>query len=381
MQNIKLTNGIVVTDKGLKRLDITLSNGRIDLLGRPDHIDKIIDLDGKYVIPGLVDIHFHGYNFFDFTFGLYRPETGQFDASELIYRDSLEMLSRALTKFGVTGFYISSSAASIATLKKCYSYLSTYLEEQSHEGIGSRLFGGMLEGTFIHPDMAGAQNAEYIHKPSRELFDRIEDRGSIKLANVVPDYGVSAYELTDYLSQRGIVVGAGHTNATGDQFAEAIKSGLKYCIHFTNGPTGGSYKPFDGGGAIEAVLQNDEIYAELIIDGYHINPAYTRDIIARKGIDKIIGITDCMYVAGTQLKQINLSGISGSVSSNGKYLVLEDKNNALFGSNLTMDRAFENLLNLLSRDMAGIWYGIHPAWDFEKTLMQQLKYILEIPAI
>ena len=75
-----------------------------------------------------------------------------------------------------------------------------------------------------------------------------------------------------------------------------------------------------------------------------------------------------MYVAGTKIKQMNLSGISGRVSSNGKYLVLEDKNNALFGSNLTMDRAFENLLNLLSRDMAGIWYGIHPAWDFEKAL-------------
>ena len=84
--------------------------------------------------------------------------------------------------------------------------------------------------------------------------------------------------------------------------AEAIKAGLKYCIHFTNGPTGGSYKPFNGGGTIEAVLKFDELYAELIADGFHVNPLYIRDIIRRKGVDKIIGMTDCQFVAGSPIK-------------------------------------------------------------------------------
>ena len=154
-----------------------------------------------------------------------------------------------------------------------------------------------------------------------------------------------------------------------EQFERAVKAGLKYCIHFTNGPTGGSYKPFDGGGAIEAVLKSNDIYAELIADGYHINPAYIRDIIARKGVERIIGITDAAFFAGTKMKQVNMHGVLAKVSDNGQYIRVVGRENTLASSNLTMDRAFGNMLNWLTSDMEGIWNQSHKAVDFEQAMM------------
>ena len=162
---------------------------------------------------------------------------------------------------------------------------------------------------------------------------------------------------------------------------EATKVGLKYFIHLTNGPTGGSYKPFNGGGAIEAVLKSDELYAEQILDGYHVNPAYVRDILKRKGAERIIGITDCLFAAGSQVKQFTSGGIRGALSEDGKYFQVVDKANTLFSSNLTMNRGFGNLLNWLTMDMQGIWNRLHNALEFEQALVMITKIFSTNPCL
>jgi N-acetylglucosamine-6-phosphate deacetylase len=259
-------------------------------------------------------------------------------------------------------------AASVETLRTSYSHLGKFLKAQAQSPAGAKVLGGLLEGSFISPDMAGAQNPEFVFKPSKEAFDKIEDGGTIKLVLVGPDSGEPAVELTRYLTGKGIAVATGHTNATYNQVAEAIKAGLKYCIHFTNGPTGGSYKPFNGGGTIEAVLKFDELYAELIGDGFHVNPLYIRDIIKRKGVEKIIGMTDCQFVAGSSLKTFTLGGTPGTISDDGSHIKVANKKNTLFGSNLTMNRGFNNMLNWLTTEMDGIWNRKHVAVDFEQAL-------------
>ncbi len=376
MKNINLKNGFLVTDdadKPIKQHDVILCDGRIDLSPEAQECEKVMDLGGKYILPGFVDIHFHGYNLFEFTSGFYDLKKSTYDNSSTAYEQGFEMLRTKLAQFGVTGFYLASGAESTATLKHCYRRLADYLSRPDDNTVGARLLGGMLEGPFINPDMSGAMNPELVLEPSLEIFDAIEDGGTIKLANVMPDAGRKSCELTEYLTQKGIVVGAGHTNATFNQMAEAVKAGLKYCVHFTNGPTGGSYKPFEGGGAIEAGLKIDELYAELICDGFHINPAYVRDIIKRKGVDKILGITDCMFVAGSDLKEFSIGGMRGAVSDDGTYLRVLSKENTLFGSNLTMDRAFENMLNWLSSPMAGIWNRRHRALSLEEAVSAAAK--------
>ena len=368
----------MVTREGVERTDIILREGRISLAGVEESCDEVVDITGKYVVPGFVDIHFHGYNLFEFTSGLYDVKSETFDNSPAAYDRGFEMLSKTLAKFGVTGFYVGTWASPIANLRHCYTQLHRYLSS-GNEQSGARILGGLLEGSFLNPQMAGAQNPDHVLQFVNDSFDGIEDKGTIKLANVVPDFGKSSYELTEYLTSKGIVVGAGHSNATCEQITEATEAGLKYFIHFTNGPTGGSYKPFDGGGAIEAVLKSDELYAEQILDGYHVNPSYVRDILKRKGADRIIGITDCLFAAGSQIKQFTSGGIHGAVSEGGKYFQVVGKANTLFSSNLTMDRGFGNLLNWLTINMPGIWNRIHRALEFEQALVMVAKILSTNP--
>ena len=284
------------------------------------------------------------------------------------------MLRKTLPAFGVTRFLVGTFAASTDSLRHSYGCLAGFMKKGQDPAEGAIVLGGNLEGSFISPDMAGAQNPEYVFKPSPEAFDRIEDKGTIKTALVGPDSGEPALALTKYLTGKGIVVGAGHTNASCRQFLDAVEAGVKYCVHFTNGPTGGSYKPFNGGGAVEAVLKTKKLFAELIADGYHVNPLYIRDIIKRKGIGKIIGMTDCMFVAGSSLKRINLSGVPGAVSDDGKYIAVENKKNTLFGSVLAMSTGFENMLNWLTSRTEGIWNQTHPALDFEKAVSAASRF-------
>jgi len=115
-------------------------------------------------------------------------------------------------------------------------------------------------------------------------------------------------------------------------------------------------------------LKFDKLYAELICDGYHVNPAYIRDIIKRKGVSRIVGITDCSMIAGSNLTEFRVEGIEGKVSDDGQYLQVLGKENTLFSSNLTMVRGFTNLLNWLTRDMEGIWNKRHEGRELEEAV-------------
>ena len=79
---------------GVVRSDVTLRDGKIELTGGKGDDDRIIDITGKYVVPGFVDIHFHGYNLFGFTGGLYDPKTGTYDSSDAVYQQGFEMLRK-----------------------------------------------------------------------------------------------------------------------------------------------------------------------------------------------------------------------------------------------------------------------------------------------
>ena len=363
-----LKGGRVVAPDGVIRKDIAIADGKLTLSDAAGQGDNVVDVSGKYILPGFVDIHIHGYALFDFTSGLFDPQSRVFDKSPETYTRCIDGLRKQLAAFGVTKFYLTNLNDTLDELRRCYASLADYMGGSADPKIGARLCGGMLEAPFINRNMAGAQSPDLVLEPSIEAFDKIDDHGTIKLANVVPDSGEKSCALTAYLTEKGVVVGAGHTSATCDQVAEAIKAGLKYCIHFTNGPTGSSYKPFDGGGATEAVLKFDELYAEQICDGFHINPAYVRDIVKRKGVDRIVGVTDCMHIAGSSVKEFSMGGVRGAASEDGNYLRVVDKANTLFGSNLTMNRGFANMLSWLTCQMPGIWNRSHPALELDDAL-------------
>jgi len=377
-----LKGGQAVTPDAVLQTDVVLEKGavRLGAAAPPagaDAADHVVDVSGKYILPGFVDIHFHGYRLFDFTVGMYDPKSRSFDSSADAYREGFALLEGLLPSFGVTGLFVATFAYPIGELRRCLGRLREHMNDHpplsgpaDAPAAGTRIHGGLLEGTFLNPGMAGAQNPEHVFPPSLATFDALEDGGSLRLVNVVPDFGEKSFQLTRRLTERGIVVGAGHTDATARQVREAVQAGLRYVIHFTNGPTGGSYKPFEGGGAVEGILRSDELFAELIADGYHVNPAYVRDIIARKGAGRIIAVTDAIYASGSDLRELDIGGVKGRVSEDGRVFSVVGKKNTLFSSNLNMIQAFQNLLNWQTVELEGIWHRRHPALPLEEALLR-----------
>lgn len=386
-ESVIIRNGIAVLPDGVSETDILVENGVITDVGRQPAGQTgttVIDAGGKHILPGFIDIHTNGIAGFDLTNGVYNPETGDFASDEETYTRGLDSALKSYAGTGTTCTVLTSLAAPLAGLKRVFSYVDKYTRTPSPPP-WSQVFGGLyIEGTFMKlADYRGAHNPKHFNEPSRKIFDELQESagGLIRIVNVVPEWGSKGVELIRYLSARGIVCAAGHTGATGAQYIEAIESGTRLAIHFPNGPTGSSYKPFEGGGAVETVLRSEEVVVEIIADGFHLDRSYVMDTIARKGFDRTVVVTDSMFpTLMTGLKDFSMFGVDGKVSRDGKYLQIADRGNALFGSTLTMDKAFTHILDWLTVPVKGVWHRLHEPMSFEDALMKASVMCSENPA-
>lgn len=340
----------------------------------PENPEHIFDAEGQYVMPGFIDVHTNGIAGFDLTSGLYDTGKEEFILDEDKYLEGLETALKEYAYTGATRVVLTSLAAPVEQLKKVFGFVNKYKTQNRNSYLNDVLAGLFIEGTFMKlVEYRGAHNPSYFNEPSVELFEELYEAAgkNIKVVNVVPEWGDAALNLIDYLSAKNIVCAAGHTGAIGIQYDKAIKHGLKLAVHFLNGPTGSSSKSIDGGGAVENVLRADNMTVELIVDGYHVDKSYVLDTIARKGFDNVIAITDSMFAARMKnLKEFEIHGVNGVLSPNGEYIQIVDREYALFGSTLTMDTAFSNLLTWLTSPVEGIWYKIHDPLEFEDALIK-----------
>jgi N-acetylglucosamine-6-phosphate deacetylase len=345
---------------------------------------RVIDGGGLYAVPGFIDIHTHGASLFDLTQGLYDPETRTFDDSDEAYDAGIDRTLRTMAAEGTTRVLLATVASPMDKLTHALRCAGRYIASSDNGLQGALLHGVLLEGTFIrYPEFSGAQNPAHFLPPSVDAFERLNDaaHGNIAYVNVVPEYGEAARPLMEHLTRQRILIGAGHTDASAEQYTEAVRWGLSVAIHFTNGPTGSTFKPFGGGGVLQAVLGSRRVYAELIADGYHVNPAYVLDILWRKGHDRIIAISDSMFVTGADsIEDFELAGIKGHRSENGRYLAVAGKRRTLFGSVLTMRAAFANFLSWLTRPMRGIWKDVHDPLELDEAILAASHFCAANPA-
>ncbi len=367
--------------------DLGLENGVITYIGeavRPPAGCRVIDGSGLYALPGFIDIHTHGASLFDLTQGLYDPQTETFGDSDEAYTTGIERTLQTMAAEGSTRVLLATVASPSDKLTHALRCAGRYIGSEDNGRRGALLHGVLVEGTFIkYPEFAGAQNPEHFLTPSVEAFERLNDAayGNIAYVNVVPDYGQAARPLMEHLTRQRVLIGAGHTDASAEQYAEAVRWGLKVAIHFTNGPTGSTFKPFGGGGVLQAVLGSRKVYAEIIADGYHVNPSYVLDILWRKGLDRIIAITDSMFVTGAdEIQEFELAGVKGRRSEDGRYLAVAGKRRTLFGSVLSMRLAFANFLSWLTKPMRGIWKDVHDPLDLDEAVLAASRFCSINPA-
>ncbi|NOY77054.1 MAG: amidohydrolase family protein [Calditrichaeota bacterium] len=370
------TNGRIFTSRGLETADIWIEGGKITQITPPQNgavSGFAEDLGGQIVLPGFVDVHTNGAAGFDTTWGLYHPQTDRFDSSESAYFEGLERAARFFLSQGVTTAILTTISAPLEQIRRV---LKQFARFKATHSLGAVFKGIFIEGTFIaSPAFAGAHNPEFFQTPTRDLIRHLQEdaEGHIRLVNIPPEHGEKVWDLIPILRELGILTVAGHSGATFNQFKKASEKGLRGAVHLMNGPIKSSYKPFHGGGAFEAALSLDPVFVELIPDYVHVSKGYLLDAIRRKGPDRVLAITDSMFVTGLpDVRHFHISGIRGEVSKGGNYLQVSGHPDTLFGSILTMKKAFENLLSLQTVSHAGIWNREHPAQPFETAVYRTL---------
>ncbi len=383
MKEIMIRHAQLVTPNGVLSGDILIEDGCIVALGdlSPQSVETF-DAQGALVMPGFVDIHIHGYSGFDFTFGQYLSQTGTFTLDANNYKAGFASFLEACVASGVTTVLPTTMAAPMDQILRVCGYLNVMLSQSA--SWRSFVAGVNIEGSFlVDPAFAGAQNADYFYKPTDHAIDALYQAsgGRIGIINLPPEHGESILPIIEKLSSRGILVAGGHTGAFGDETQRAIDHGMSLSVHFFNGPSRSSYKGLQGGGAFEAMLCDDRVSLELIADGYHIDPAYVRDVIERAGHERIIGITDSMFVNELpNVRAFELLGLRASLSNNGRYLEREGIPDTLFGSVLSCSQAFGNLLSWLTTTMPGRWYRRHVALSLDEALCRVSGYLSANPA-
>jgi N-acetylglucosamine-6-phosphate deacetylase len=251
-----------------------------------------------------------------------------------------------MPRHGTTAFCPTSIACTPDVLRRLLSAIAALRARR--EPSQARVLPAHLESNFINPDYKGAQPLECLRLPYARLRDGEFSGADILdvIANAKADVGIltlavemeGVLDLVPRLVADGHHVSLGHSGATYEQAVAAIEAGARQATHLFNRMTPlGQRAP----GLAAAVLESDDVTAELISDGVHVHPAMMRVAIAAKGPSRVMAITD--GTAGAGLPKGAISVIGGRRITVGDAAYLDD--GTLAGSVLTMADAFGRLVS------------------------------------
>lgn len=320
-----------VIDNGFVHVvqDSIVNVGDMSVLDIED--DHIIDAKGKNVLPGFIDQHIHGANGAD-----------HMDASS----EAVHTIATFLPREGTTSFLSTTMTQSVEAVSEALDVIADYAENSNPQG-EAQVVGIHLEGPFINKLHVGAQNPNYVLKPNVKDFMTFWEasRHMIRVITYAPELADDGF--TSMLRSLKVIPSAGHTDAYYDDIAKEMKHGLSNLTHFHNAMTPHHHR---NPGAVTAGFLHEELKAELIVDGIHLNPTTVKATVAIKGADHCIAITDAMRAKGLPDGKYDLGG--QEVEKIGKECRIA--NGALAGSVAEMDFVLRNLKNFTGCDMRDI---------------------------
>ena len=214
------------------------------------------DLQGATVIPGMVEVHSHGCAGADFSDGDY---------------EGLKAMAKQYAAWGVTSFAPASMTLPYDVLEKAFA-TAKQLAEENIEGL-SVLRGIQMEGPYFSYKKRGAQNADYLKEPDFEGFKALQEGcgGLIRIVDIAPELHGAA-EFVEKAKEL-CTVSIAHTDSDYDHAKAAIDAGVTHLTHLYNAMPAIHHRT---PGVIPAAVENENVQAEIIADGYHIHPASVR---------------------------------------------------------------------------------------------------------
>ena len=279
----------------------------------------VVDLGGRVLAPGFLDLHTHGGDGIDVNAAT---------------AEDLARIGAFFARHGTTGWQCSILTDTEEQTLWC---IGQAKQAMAAPVTGARLLGIHLEGPFLSTEYKGAMPESLLRKGDAALFRRYQKAagGAIHYITVSPEVEGVNEMIAEIAGE--VTVAIGHSGADYDTACRAIANGAKVCTHTFNAMgLFHQHRP----GMMGAVLEHD-IYCEAICDGRHLHPGTVRMLLACKGWDKVVAITDSIQAAGLPDGHYKL-GVNDVVVVDGDAKLAS--NGVRAGSTLSQDTALRNIM-------------------------------------
>lgn len=274
----------VLVDRVQDDLAVVINGPRIVAITDRENVGSNVDMldaEGRYLAPGLIDIHTHGA--VGASFNSPAPEAFRAITEENVRR-------------GVTGLLATTSTAPVRELVASLEFVREWMRG-GHEG--ARILGAHVEGPYFAPSQAGAQDPDAMRTPDDGSPEQLLAYADvIKIISFAPELP-GAVDLARRLTDLGIVAAAGHSAARAEDVEIAVKAGLSHIIHIWSGQsTTVRDGPWRKPGLLEFALANDIVTVEMIADNKHLPKLLMRLAYKCVGPDRLCIISDATSGAG-----------------------------------------------------------------------------------
>lgn len=284
-----IINGRIVLPDGISDNTAILFDKKIAGIVSPEGIPsnaEIIDANGNYVIPGLIDMHIHGY-------------LGE-DASDGNF-EGLQTMAEGVAKNGVTAFLPTTMTVSYEELRTAFAQIRRAMAFSAEDTWqGAQVIGVNAEGPFICPAKKGAQAGEHIRPGDAEFLK--DNLDVIRVFTIAPEMPGNLDCIREMAGKT--LISMGHTNASFDEAKAGIDAGVRHVTHLFNAQTPLLHRD---PGVVGAALTDDRVSCELIADTFHVSRNLFPLVRKMKG-DKLVLITDCTRAGGLEDGEYTLGG-------------------------------------------------------------------------
>lgn len=317
-----LKNALYLNDKfEYEKADIYIKDGKFEKIGKIDEecCEDVIDMCGKKVLPGLINIHMHGAVGYNVT-----------NADCKAYDE----IAAYLASTGTTSYLMAPATYLKEDLKK---YVKVIADSMKSGSKGANLLGVNMEGPYLNPNFKGAHRADWLRTPNEVDFDEINEAadGNIRLVTLAPELD-GAMEFVKKYSGK-VKISLGHGGSDYEKCMKGFKNGATQVTHLFNAMPSIHHRNLS---LIAAAFEIGAM-AEIICDGLHVDKTVVMMAYKMFGAERLIVINDSVMAAGLP---------DGIYSECGSKIVVKDEialleNGTICGGTATIFKCVRNLID------------------------------------